>query len=364
MNLGKTVLSPEEKIRLQLREIYASFGYTRFRMSKFEEYDLYAENKDFLVSDRVIAFTDTNGRLMALKPDVTLSIVRSGRDGAGVQKVWYTENVYRVGGSGSFREIPQIGLECVGEVDGYCLAEVLLLAAKSLAAISPKSVLQVSHLDVLSRAIDALGIPEHARHELVGCAAEKNLPAVEALCRREGANGEATKTLLALLRLNGSAEEVLPALRELGFDGPETAVLENARQLLELYSLADKLQLDFSAVSDMRYYNGITFRGYVDGIPTRVLSGGQYDRLLRRMGRHAAAVGFAIYQDLLERFFEEHRPYDADVLLLYDENTDPLTLAREVKTLTESGLSVSAQTKVPEGLRYGGVRRVGEGARA
>ena len=46
-------------------------------MSKFEEYDFYAVNKDFLVSDSVITFTDTNGKLMALKPD-TVRLFRGG----------------------------------------------------------------------------------------------------------------------------------------------------------------------------------------------------------------------------------------------------------------------------------------------
>ena len=64
-----------------LRSLYARRGYRRFRMSKFEEYDLYAGNRDFLVSGDIITFTDTNGKLMALKPDVTLSIIKNAKIG-------------------------------------------------------------------------------------------------------------------------------------------------------------------------------------------------------------------------------------------------------------------------------------------
>ncbi len=60
-----------------LRALYSKFGYRPYRMSKFEEYDLYAGNRSFLPSGGVITFTDTNGRLMALKPDVTLSIAKN-----------------------------------------------------------------------------------------------------------------------------------------------------------------------------------------------------------------------------------------------------------------------------------------------
>ena len=52
----------------------------------------------------------------------------------------------------------------------------------------------------------------------------------------------------------------------------------------------------------MNYYNGIVFKGYVNGIPSGVLSGGQYDSLLAKLGRKSRAVGFAVYMDLLERF--------------------------------------------------------------
>lgn len=50
-----------------------------------------------------------------------------------VQKVYYTENVYRTGsGYRGFREIMQAGEECIGEVDDYMISEVLTLACRSL----------------------------------------------------------------------------------------------------------------------------------------------------------------------------------------------------------------------------------------
>ena len=80
--IDERLLRSEERVVLTLRDLYRRHGYTCFKMSKFEEYDLYGQNKDFLVSDSVITFTDTDGKLMALKPDVTLSIVKNHRDGA------------------------------------------------------------------------------------------------------------------------------------------------------------------------------------------------------------------------------------------------------------------------------------------
>ena len=79
MSFDESILKNDEKAVFELRRLYRDSGYSQFKMSKFEEYDLYSENKDFLVSDGVITFNDTNGRLLALKPDVTLSILKTSR---------------------------------------------------------------------------------------------------------------------------------------------------------------------------------------------------------------------------------------------------------------------------------------------
>ena len=70
-----------KQLQQRLATLYDGYGYRRYKMNKFEQYDLYAGNKDFLQSAQVITFTDTNGQLMALKPDVTLSIIKNSRDG-------------------------------------------------------------------------------------------------------------------------------------------------------------------------------------------------------------------------------------------------------------------------------------------
>ena len=111
----------------------------------------------------------------------------------------------------------------------------------------------------------------------------------------------------------------------------------------------------------MNYYNGIVFMGYIRGIPTGVLSGGQYDNMMRRMGRNCRAVGFAIYMDQLERLNEEPRPYDVDTLVLYDARADITALTRAVNRLTGEGYSVRAQKAVDDKLRYRRLLRFGEG---
>jgi hypothetical protein len=94
--MKQSVLRTDEKITFKLRELYRDWGYVQYRVGKFEEYDLYMQNKNFLASEQILTFSDTNGKLMALKPDITLSIIKNTKDGGGTKKLFYSEHVYRV----------------------------------------------------------------------------------------------------------------------------------------------------------------------------------------------------------------------------------------------------------------------------
>ena len=92
MRIDSAILDATQKSTLELVRLFASYGYSQYKMSKFEEYDLYNKNKGFLVNDSVITFTDTDGKLLALKPDVTLSIVKNADSAmSGVEKLFYNE---------------------------------------------------------------------------------------------------------------------------------------------------------------------------------------------------------------------------------------------------------------------------------
>ena len=52
---------------------------------------------------------------------------------------------------------------------------------------------------------------------------------------------------------------------------------------------------------------GTIMKGYINGIPSPVLSGGQYDPLMEKMHRRSRAIGFAVYINLLERVAGEQK---------------------------------------------------------
>jgi ATP phosphoribosyltransferase regulatory subunit len=250
----------------------------------------------------------------------------------------------------------QVGLECIGDVDDYCISEVLTLAARSLLEISPRCVLDISHLGILSAVMDALSVPADARAALLASISEKNLHELSAKAAAAGVSESGTALLCELSATYGKPRDVLPRLTALLKDViPEEMLCDFRRILsaLEAAGLGDVCRVDSSVVGDMSYYNGIVFKGFVEGVPTGVLSGGQYDRLMKKMGRTAAAIGFAVYLDLLERLNENARSVDADAVVLYDEQADVAALSLALKALTDEGKTVLTLKTVPEKLRYG-----------
>lgn len=357
MLLDEKVLKQEERAIFQLRSLYQKYGYSQYKMSKFEEYDLYVRNKDFLVSDSIITFNDTSGKLLALKPDVTLSIIKNSQDSPdSVQRVYYNESVYRISkGSHSFKEIVQAGLECIGCIDTYNMCEVILLAAKSLQAISSEYVLDISHMGFVSALLDKYDIDDEAKALIVNYIGEKNLHDIKTVCEKYDLSEALFEELSSLIGAYGSRDEVIKKLSSIEMtEDMKKAVdeLNSICSVLDGEGMGNSINIDFSIVNDMNYYNGIVFKGYIQGIPASVLSGGRYDKLMNKMGKDGGAIGFAVYLDSLERLEGTEKKYDVDTVILYDEKADPSAMMKAVKMLTDSGTSVMAEKKVPEKIKF------------
>jgi len=303
MDISEEVLRYDEQAIFRLRALYRRFGYTEYRLSRFEEYGLYADNKAFLSPGSIVSFTGAGGKLMALRPDVTLSIVKNIKDDGGLKKLYYNENVYRSDGY-EFKEQMQAGLECIGDIGIGLMGETLMLARRSLEALGESSRLDVSHLGFVSGLLESVELTQSQRAQLLRGVSEKNVPELGRLCAGYGLDRGFGERLAALTGLYGPFDEISGKLRGISVN-EET---ENAlRELEELFGILRQLgaergvSLDFSIVNDLSYYSGVIFQGYIEGIPAKVLSGGSYDKLLRKFGKGSGAVGFAVYLDLLER---------------------------------------------------------------
>ena len=254
MKFDISCLQPKEQASFALRALYEAAGCRKYHMGRFEEYGLYQENRSFLSSEQVITFTDLDGRLLALKPDVTLSIAKTAQPASGeTLRYYYHENVYRPSAeSHTFKEIGQMGLEMLGDVGEVQVRQAVLLAAQSLEQLGQPWVLEVSHMGYLFGLLDALDVPEASRAALLAKLKAKNLHELKAITE-------------------------------------------------ELAGAGGSIRLDMTLAGEMEYYNGLVFQGYLESLPRPVLKGGRYDLLMQKFTPGAGAIGFAVYLDELDR---------------------------------------------------------------
>ena len=355
-----------EELAIKLRDMYEMYGYKQYKMSKFEEYEFYLENKSFLPSQHIISFTDLSGKLLALKPDVTLSIAKNAQSQKGApEKFYYIENVYRTPrASSEFKEIMQVGLELLGDVDLYGQCEVLNLAQKSLHSLSELSVMVVSHLDFVSGLLEDCILDKALRENILCYIGNKNTHEIARLCKVSGIGAKEAEAVAATTTLYGEFNETIEKAEKL----VRNDLMQNA--LFQLRKLGEALTteacgksplLDFSVINDMRYYKGLIFQGFVDGVPNAVLSGGRYDKLMEKLGKKEGAIGFAVYLDQLERREQGKEHYDVDALLLYDDSTDLKKLNAVVKELVCDGKRLRVQRAKSAALKYKELLKLGDG---
>lgn len=343
----------EEALIANLRSLYEGAGFRAYRMRKFEEYSLYLENRDFLLSDYVITFSDMSGRLLALKPDVTLSIVkgsRATRDAS--EKVYYLENVYRLDErTHEYREIRQMGLEALGDIDEVQTIEILTLAIQTLENINKASVMDIAHMGCVKPLIE--NADKKAQKEIIDALSFKSISALNAAVENAALPEESKSALHALCTLAGDFETGLQALEALSGDAEYQKAVSEMRVIFEglrAMGMEKRVRLDFSIGSDLRYYTGVVFRGYIPSAHRAVLSGGRYDGLSQKFLRGVGALGFALYLNDLES--EMAPAAHADALVAYKNGADVGEVMIKAQELRHKGLSVRIEKNPKDTDKY------------
>ena len=355
MNEFLSTLAKEDRLNYELSMLYQQWGYKEYRMAKFEEYSFYSDNRDFLSSSGILAFNNSDGRLMALKPDITLSIVKNAKLSDTLTKLYYNESVFRMTeSSNDFKEIRQTGVEVLGKIDNYLVAEVLMLAAKSLKTIDEKFILCVSHMSFIPSLLAEMKISENAKKEIITCIKGKNSHDLKAICERCVVNSGMTDLLIRLSGINGKLSSTLGELSALASNDEMKKACEELGFIAESLAgtdIAEKLYIDLSVLNNTEYYNGIIFQGYVEKAPKAVLSGGRYDNLAAKLREDTQAIGFAVYLDNLNLYYRKEREFDSDILILFDSDCSSVSLLSTVESFVSKGFSVRVEHNAPEGYK-------------
>ncbi|MCL2013619.1 MAG: ATP phosphoribosyltransferase regulatory subunit [Oscillospiraceae bacterium] len=296
------ILNRSELIEFALRDIYEKAGFSAVRPVKFERAELYIDNKNFVGSGGIITFMDTDGQLLSLKPDVTLSVVKKALSAGGCQKLYYSDEVCRMSPvSRKYEAIRQIGLEHIGDIDRQSTEEIITLALKSLKTISDDYILDISHVGFISDLFKGLEKP--LRDAVFENVILKSRHGITGVLENAEIADSLKEKLLILPGLHGKFSDILPQAEKLVISAEMENILTDLKALYNYLvnaGLSKTARLDFGIINDLSYYSGIIFRGYVKELSSVVLSGGRYDNLVRKLGGTGGAMGFAVKLNEIE----------------------------------------------------------------
>ena len=340
-------MSKKDLVLLNIRKMYDSYGYKKISLPSFEEYDLYNENKDF-IDRNVLTVMSPNGKLLALRPDITLSVAKkvSKDQSLKYSKIYYQENTYNLTKYVGYEEDEQLGIELIGKESTFLDFEIINLAVKSLDIINKKSMIILSHAGFISSIFENFDLEYEIKEQILDCINRKNSHDIQKILKRNEHISENVKKLICKIpELSGNLENIEKELLKYEINGNTKKILSELKQLNSLllkFHKKSKIIFDFSIVKNLNYYNGIILQGYIENFPNVILTGGRYDKLFEKFGVDTGAVGFAILTDGLKGYYKDTDKKDFEVLIAYD-NSDFEKLVEIVNDFQKKGLRVRTE---------------------
>lgn len=340
-------------IEAEAMAVFDGWGYEEIATPAVDYYALFERGMGRGEAGRAFRFTDTDGRLLALRPDVTSSVARAAATlfvaAPRPLRFCYAESVFRQRPPSHAewkREGRQVGCELIGADGAGADLEVLAVAAEVLERLGLRSrfCLTVNHVGVFNGLAEQLGLDAAAREQMRRLVDARDAEGLEDLLSgRAGAGDDAARA--ARLALLSGKREALAAARGLVTNARAEAALsalEKVWETVEALGLADAVEIDLGDVSGLDYYTGLIFKVYLEGAGTRVGGGGRYDELTANFGRHEPAVGFMLDLDAI-----------AEVLAAGDTAADDEGV---VKPAVVGGASVSESLREAKRRRANGER--------
>ena len=299
-----------EEISDRVRAIFDARGYEPVETPLLEDRE--SLERGGRIKGSPFQLFDSDGRLLALRPDLTLPVARlaAGRIGADELPVRlrYAAPVVREQQSlkGKPRQFTQLGVELIGDDGAASEAEVVSLLAEVLSGLGIEGWRIVcGSVKPLTALLDVCAPTEAFREDVLDFVHGSDLVGLDGLLEASELAPAAKAALSGLPRANGGAEALdeLDGLLDAAGVPAERRGLDELRALIAALpeEAAARVSFDFSIINSFDYYTGIIFKGYVAGIAASLGSGGRYDAVLERFGlTDAAACGFALSLERLQ----------------------------------------------------------------
>lgn len=285
-----------------LRQEFLKNGFLEVETPSFEYYDVFSKGIGAYMEEHMIKFIDNQGRILALRPDLTVPIARMAALALPPEekhRLFYIQNAFGVSdySIGQRSEFTQAGVEYLGKAGSGADAEIAALAIKCLLKTGLKDFkLDMGQVGFFKGIVQDAGLEEECVEELRSLIDSKNTVELEYKLSALALPQELKEKLLALPGLFGGGE-VLKKARELSDTPACQAAIDNLEEVYEAllaFGYGDYLSLDLGMLHKLNYYSGVIFRGISQEMGFPLLSGGRYDGLNGEFGTERPAVGFAL----------------------------------------------------------------------
>lgn len=292
----------KRKIENAMIEVFRHGGFSEIVTPTLEFFDSFSGQRDIIPEEDMIKFVDEQGRILVLRPDLTVPCARLAATKLKEQlplKLCYCQNVFRSKKDRylDLKEITQAGCESIGDGSSAADAEMIATAIEALIAAGLNEfTVELGQVKYFKGLMNETSLPFAEKDALRHLVDKKDFLGLEKKVAALGIGGDLKSALTELPALYGGIE-ILTRLKDYRFGGKAREAIDNLSDVVERLQKADYgryLAIDLGMVSALSYYTGIIFQGFVFGFGTPMLSGGRYDHLVEKFGPATPATGFSV----------------------------------------------------------------------
>lgn len=288
--------------------VFDGWSYEEIVTPAIDYYSLFESGMGSLEADRAFRFTDTDGRLLALRPDVTTGVARAAATFFAKRprplRLCYAQKVFCQQAESHAdwrRETTQIGGELIGRNSTAADMEVLAVASEVLQrlGLNRKYVITLNDVEIFNGIAESLAVDRAGRDELRRLVDLRDTVELKRFLSRHP-YGESCD-FSHIIELSGKRDALGRARDLISSSRSQAALqrLDSLWSLIESLGMTNNFGIDLGDVSRLDYYTGLTFKIYMEGAGLPVGSGGRYDNLIARFGKTEPAVGFVLKLDSL-----------------------------------------------------------------
>ncbi len=306
-------LGAEARLRRYVEDtamsVFDGWSYEEITTPSVNYYALFEFGMGEREAQRAFRFTDNDGRMLALRPDVTSSVARAAATllarRARPLRLCYAGHVFRQQPTSSAqwrRESTQLGCEHIGSGQGAPDIEVLAIAAEVLdqLGLTGRFTITLNDVGIFNGVAEQLALNPVSRDRMRHLVDIRDVAELRRFLV-QFTRGEEASAFARLVELPGKFD-LLAEARELIKNPRSAEALERLALLwsvVEALGLQDRFEINLGDLWGLDYYTGLTFKIYVEGIGARAGSGGRYDHLTANFGRQEPAVGFVLDLDAI-----------------------------------------------------------------